>query len=220
MAHDRVTIKAEKRKIVGKQVKALRREGKLPAVIYGRHISKPVAIQMDAHSTSLQLAKLTGSSLIVLDVDGEKHNVIVRERVKDVIYGRLIHVDFLAVSMREKLRTQVGITLTGEAPVLKLFECVVNQNLHSLDIECLPADMPEVIEVDISGIDALDSTIKVADLKLDDAITVHADPEDVIVSVGIVAEEPEPVEGEEELPEGERIGEAEEEAEQEEESEA
>jgi large subunit ribosomal protein L25 len=197
MTHDRVTLKAEKRNVIGKQVKALRRSGKLPAVIYGRHLDKPVAIQLDAHSASLQLDKLTGSSLIVLDVDGEKHNAIVRDRTKDVIYGHLLHVDFLAVSMQEKLRTQVSIVLVGEAPITTEFECVINQGIYSLDIECLPSDMPEVIEVDLSSMVALDSTIKVSDLKLDESITVHADPEEAVVSVAVIAEEPEePVDAE------------------------
>lgn len=196
MTHEQVIIKAEKRKVTGKKVARLRREGKLPGVVYGRHLEKTIPIQMDAHSTSLILAKLTGSSLITLDFAGEKLNVIVRDRQRDVIFGRLTHVDFLAVSMTEKLRTTVGIELVGEAPVLKLMECFINQGLQNLEIEALPADLPERIEVDVTGIENADDVITVGDLKLGDKVEVLTPADEVVASVGFAAVEPEPTEEE------------------------
>ncbi|HMN14400.1 MAG TPA: hypothetical protein PKD55_18945, partial [Bellilinea sp.] len=116
MANEEVIITAQKRTVKGKQVNALRRQGWLPGVVYGRHL-EAFPIQMPAHETSLKLAKLTSSSLVTVDVEGEKHTAIVRDRQRDVIFGRLTHIDFLAVSLTEKLRTTVGLELTGEAPV-------------------------------------------------------------------------------------------------------
>ncbi|MGI6251725.1 MAG: 50S ribosomal protein L25 [Anaerolineaceae bacterium] len=197
MTHEQqVIIKAEKRKVTGKKVAQLRREGKLPGVVYGRHLEKTIPIQMDAHSTSLILGKLTGSSLLTLDFAGEKLNVIVRDRQRDVIFGRLMHVDFLAVSMTEKLRTTVGIELVGEAPVLKLMECFINQGLQNLEIEALPADLPERIEVDVTGIETADDIITVGDLKLGDKVEVLTPADEVVASVGFAAVEPEPTEEE------------------------
>ena len=145
---------------------------------------------MNGHEASLKLGRLSSSSLITIDVDGTTHTVIVRDRQRDPIYGRLIHVDFLAVSLTEALRTTVEISLVGEAPVSKLADVVILHNLYELAIECLPRDLPAKIEVDISGLMSADDSITVADLKLGDKITVLTDPEEVIVSVGYAQQEP------------------------------
>ena len=194
MAQEEVIIKAENRTVKGKQVKALRRAGYLPGIIYGRHL-EALPIQMNAHEASLKLSKLTSSSLITIDVDGTTHAVIVRDRQRDPIYGRLIHIDFLAVSLTEILRTSVEIGLVNEAPVSKLADVVILHNLYELEIECLPKDLPSKIEVDLSGLKSVDDSITVADLKLGDKITVLTDPEEVIVSVSY-AEQEAPAEGE------------------------
>jgi large subunit ribosomal protein L25 len=109
---EKVVLKAEKRGVIGKQVKALRREGKLPAVIYGRHTA-PININLEAHSASLALSRTTSSSLVTIDVEGAQHLTLVREKQRDYIKNRLLHVDFLAVSMSEKLRTAVSIHFVG-----------------------------------------------------------------------------------------------------------
>ena len=188
MAKEEVLINAEKRNVVGKQVKALRRQGILPGVIYGRHI-EAFPIQMDAHDASLILDKLTASSLITIDVDGEKFNVLMRDRQRDVIFGDLLHVDFLVVSLTEKLRATVELKLVGEAPVADNPEVVVTQVLNAIEIEALPQDLPEVIEVDISTLETVDDEITVADLDLGENIAILTDPNETIVSVGYVAQE-------------------------------
>jgi len=188
MAKEEVLINAEKRNVTGKQVKALRRQGLLPGVIYGRHI-EAFPIQMDAHDASLILDKLTASSLITIDVDGEKFNVLMRDRQRDVIFGDLLHVDFLVVSLTEKLRATVELKLVGEAPVADNPEVVVTQVLNAIEIEALPQDLPEVIEVDISTLETVDDEITVADLNLGEDIAILTDPNETIVSVGYVAQE-------------------------------
>ena len=106
---EKVVLKATKRKVIGKQVKAMRRAGELPAVIYGRH-SEPIIITLDAHTAALTLGKLTSSSLVTIDVDGTEYASLVREKQRDYIKNRLLHVDFLAVSLDEKLRATVRFT--------------------------------------------------------------------------------------------------------------
>ena len=188
MAKEEVLINAEKRNVTGKQVKALRRQGLLPGVIYGRHIES-FPIQMDAHDASLILDKLTASSLITINVDGEKYNVLMRDRQRDVIFGDLLHVDFLVVSLTEKLRATIELKLAGEAPVADNPEVVVTQVLNAIEIEALPQDLPEVIEVDISTLETVDDEITVADLNLGEDIAILTDPNETIVSVGYVAQE-------------------------------
>jgi len=188
MAKEEVLINAEKRNVVGKQVKALRRQGILPGVIYGRHI-EAFPIQMDAHDAALILDKLTASSLITIDVDGEKFSVLMRDRQRDVIFGDLLHVDFLVVSLTEKLRATIELKLVGEAPVADNPEVVVTQVLNDIEIEAFPQDLPEFIEVDISTLETVDDEITVADLDLGENIAILTDPNETIVSVGYVAQE-------------------------------
>src|SRR5512134_1335375 len=133
---EKVVLNATKRDVVGKQVKALRREGKLPAVIYGRH-TEPININLDAHSAALTLGKLTSSSLVTINVDGAEYPALVREKQRDYIKNRLLHVDFLAVSLTEKIRTNVSVHFVGVSAAVKDYNAVLVHNLEQLEIECL-----------------------------------------------------------------------------------
>lgn len=193
MAHEQIELDAQERKVTGKKVALLRRQGLLPGIIYGRHMDKPVIIQMDYHTTSLLASKLSSSTLVTLNLGGKKYNAILRDRQRDVIFGRLTHLDFQAVAMDEVLHTTVSIELIGESPLLKTMDAVINQGVYSLEIESLPQNMPERIEVDISGIVSTEDVITVADLKLGEGVTVLTDPTEVIVSVTFAAAEVEEV---------------------------
>lgn len=186
---DDIIIKVQKREVTGKQVKQLRRQGILPAVVYGHKVDS-YPVQMDTHSTYLMLRKITPTTLVTLDLDGKKTKVMIRERKFDVVTGDLLHLDFLAVSMTEKMRASVAIELVGEAPVLdEVPGSLLNHMLDSLEIEALPADLPERIQVDVSGLLSAEDSITVADLKLGDKIEIHTPAEEVIVSVSFVATE-------------------------------
>src|SRR5512141_24108 len=162
---ENVVLKASRRDVIGKQVKALRRAGKLPAVIYGRH-TEPVNITLDAHGATLALSKVGSSSLITIDVDGTEFPALVRERQRDYIKDRLLHVDFLAVSLTEKLRAEVRIELTGMSLAVKDMDAVLVTGLHTLSVECLPADLPELVTVDISPLAKVGDSIHVRDVSL------------------------------------------------------
>ncbi len=181
-------IKAEKRTVKGKQVSQLRRAGILPGVIYGHHVGTQ-AIQMDRHTVSLQMANITPTTLVTVDVAGDKIKAFVRDRQRDVLHGVLTHLDFLAVSMTEKMRAAVELELTGTAPVLDNPIYLLNHSLNVIEIECFPQDMPERILVDVSGIKTADDTITIADLQLGDKVAILTDHAEVIVSVGHIAAE-------------------------------
>lgn len=184
---DDIIINVQKREVIGKQVKQLRRQGILPGVVYGHKVDS-YPVQMDTHSTYLLLRKITPTTLITLDLDGKKTKVMIRERKFDVVTGDLLHLDFLAVSMTEKMRASVAIELVGDAPVLdEVPGSLLNHMLESLEIEGLPADLPERIQVDVSSLVSAEDSITVADLKLGDKIEIHTPAEEVIVSVSFVA---------------------------------
>lgn len=177
-----IELKAAHRIVIGKQVRALRREGKLPGVVYGHHI-EPLAIVMDLRDTSRSLTGLAPSALVTVDVDGEKHMTLVREKQRDHITGQLTHVDFLAVSLEEKLRTNVYLSLMGVAPAIKTYSAIQVAGIDELEVECLPRDLPERIEIDLSGLDAIGAAIHVRDLKLSDKVRILTDPDAMIVLI-------------------------------------
>jgi large subunit ribosomal protein L25 len=177
---EKVVLQAVKRDVVGKQVKALRREGKLPAVIYGRR-TEPINILLDAHSASLTLGKLTSSSLVTIALDGTEYPTLVREKQRDYIKNRLLHVDFLAVSLTESLHATVSLNLIGVSPAVKDFNAVLVNNLESLEVECLPTDLPEHIDLDISVLERPGQGIRVRDITVPDKIRLLDDPETMVV---------------------------------------
>ncbi len=178
---EKVVIKATKRDVRGKQVNALRRAGKLPAVIYGRR-TEPVSISLDSHEAGLVLGKIGSSSLITIDVEGTEYPALIRERQRDYIRNRLIHVDFMAVSLTEKLRAEVRIELTGLSLAVKDFDAVLVTGLHTLTVECLPADLPEHVTVDISPLVKVGDSIHVRDISLGDKVQILDDPDEMIVN--------------------------------------
>jgi large subunit ribosomal protein L25 len=182
---EKVVLKATKRDVVGKQVKALRREGKLPAVIYGRH-TDPINVNLDARSAGIALAKVTSSSLVTIDVEGTEHLALVREKQRDYIKNVLLHVDFLAVSLTEKLRTTVPVHFIGISLAVKDFNAVMVHNLEELEVECLPGDLPERIDVDISSLNRPGEGIRLRDVHVSDKVRLLADP-DTMVAVATFA---------------------------------
>lgn len=197
---EQIVIEAQKRTVKGKQVGALRREGILPGIIYGR-IKKdqiqPIPIQLDLHEVSQTIKKLTGSSLVTLNVEGEKYPAILREAQRDIIYGTLRHVDFMAVSLSETLQTSVPIELIGQAPAEINMAAVVVTGVSVLEIECLPQDLPDRIEVDATVLEDIDSVIYVKDLDISENITILTDPDELIAGVTYVTIEEEEEEEEE-----------------------
>ena len=182
---EKVVLKAEKRDVIGKQVHALRRAGKLPAVIYGRHTA-PINISLDSHSASLALGRLTSSSLVTIEVDGTQYPTLVREKQRDYIKNRLLHVDFLAVSLNETIRATVIVNFTGISTAVKDYNAVFVVNLQSLEVECLPTDLPERIDVDISVLARPGDGIRVRDVHVSDKVRLLDDP-DTMVAVATFA---------------------------------
>jgi large subunit ribosomal protein L25 len=177
-----VVLKAQPRTVTGKQVRGLRRQGLLPAVIYG-HNFEPIIISLDHHNASRALPHVTSSQLITVDVNGAPYTVLVREKQRDPISSTLLHVDFLAVSMTEKLRVTVGIEFTGEAPAIKTYDGIVVTSREQLEVESLPRDLPNHIEISLSGLAEIGDAIYVRDVTVAPGVTLLDNPDDVIVLV-------------------------------------
>ncbi|MCX5893051.1 MAG: 50S ribosomal protein L25 [Deltaproteobacteria bacterium] len=176
---DHIVLKATKRDVVVAKVGALRRQGKLPAVLYGHRI-ETTPILLDAYEGSQILPLLTSSSLVTIDLDGKQYLAQVREKQRDYLKNRLLHVDFQIVSLTEKMHAKVSIRLTGTAPAVKNFNAEIHTGLTALEVESIPQDMPERIVVDISGLAELGDSVRVRDVVLSDQVKILVDPEEVI----------------------------------------
>ena len=179
---EEVIIKATRRNVLGKQVKAIRREGKLPAVIYGHHID-PISIEMDLREATKSLTGLAPSALIMVDVEGTSHKALVREKQRNKLTGTLLHVDFMAVSMKEKLRANVYIEITGVSPAVKELFGVLVTGLDDVEVESLPQDLPERIVVDISNLTKIGDGIYVRDLPVPEGVKILQEPDTMVVLV-------------------------------------
>ena len=185
---EKFVLKATKRNVKGKQVKALRRAGELPAVIYGRHVD-PVSISLDAHTAELVFAKLTSSTLVTIDVEGQEFAALVREKQRNFIKGNLTHIDFLAVDLTEKIRTKVRLTYTGISSAVKDYSAVLVHRKDALEVECLPSDLPERITVDISPLREIGNSIRIKEIALPANVAILDDEDEIIIIASAVKEE-------------------------------
>ncbi len=179
---DRPRLAAERRTITGKAVAALRKEGRLPAVVFG-HGTESEPVTVDAHAFD-QLRRRTGSSTLVdLVVDGGKARpVLVHGTQVHPLTRRPIHADLFVVRMTEELTVEVQLVADGVAPAAAAGGSLVHP-VSMVRARALPADLPETIHYDLGSLATFDDTITVADLVVPEGVTIQADPADVIARV-------------------------------------
>jgi len=187
---EQIELKMQKRTVLGKKVKSLRREGFIPAVLYG-HETEPVSLQVEERELNRILTQAGEHRLIALKIGRSQkpQMALTRDVQWDVITGRLLHVDFYAVVMTEKITTEVPLVLVGRAPAAERAEVILLQNLDELEIECLPGDLIEAIEVDVSELKEVDQAIYVKDIRVPSTVDVLTDAEELVVKVDWAAPE-------------------------------
>jgi len=170
---------------LGKKVKLLRKDGQLPAHVFGKGLDgESVTVNSKDFLKTFHQAGETG--LIDLKIGGEKvRPVLIREVQYDPVEGGPIHIDFYQVNLTEKVKVPVPLVQVGEQPeAVHLGEAIILQTLNEIEVEALPADLPEKIEVDISSLKAIDDAIALSQLVYDrDKITIHADPEEIVIKL-------------------------------------
>ena len=180
---EQINLKATTRAEVGKKVDQLRKQGKIPAVLYGNKI-KPANLTVD-YSTFEKVFKQAGeSTLIDLEIDDKKPvKVLIQDYQLNVVSDKLIHVDFQQINMDKKLNASVELKFVGEPPAVKELGGVLVTNMDSLDVECLPQDLVHQIEIDLSGLEKLDDSVHVAEVKTPAGIKILNTPDNVIVLI-------------------------------------
>jgi large subunit ribosomal protein L25 len=176
-------LNASIRQLLGKRSRRLYREGKLAAVVYG-HNTKATPLTLDKNEFQKVFIRSGRTHLVDLVVDGERsEKVLVREIQTHPRRLGPIHVDFYQVSLEEKITVEVPVHLTGESAAVKRGDADILQPIHALRVECLPTDIPEAFEVDLTPLEEIESELRVSDLSVPKGVTVLADPEDLIVKI-------------------------------------
>ncbi|KKP94809.1 MAG: 50S ribosomal protein L25 [Candidatus Moranbacteria bacterium GW2011_GWD2_36_12] len=177
-----ITLKAVKRTEVGKKADKLRKQDLIPAVMYGNKIAAE-NITVKYVDFKRVYSKAGESSLIELDTDGKKHNVLIHDIQLAPMSGKFTHVDFFQVNMKEEVETEIPLEFVGEAPAVKALGGVLIKNMDEISVKCLPADLPEKYVIDISSLVTFDDVISVKDLKISDKVEILLDSETVIALV-------------------------------------
>jgi large subunit ribosomal protein L25 len=164
------------------QNQVLRKQGTIPAVLYGHNVKNQ---NLSVNAVEFEKAlKLAGESTIVdLVVDGKTHPVLIQDVQLDNLSYRPMHADFYQVSMTEKLKANVVIEFVGESPAVKTLGGVLFKQLSEIQVECLPADLPHNVVVDISSLKTFADAIYVKDLKFSDKVKVLSSEEEVVAKV-------------------------------------
>jgi large subunit ribosomal protein L25 len=192
-----VHLDAVQREVIGKKVKNLRNDGQLPAVIYGAGI-EPTSIVLNRLEATRTLRGVSASTLVRINLDDRQHTTIVRERQYDRIKREMIHIDFLAVAMDVLMKANVPLRLVGVAPAVEDYSAMIFAKTESLEVEALPRNMPEEIEVDISVLTTLGDNITIADLDLGADVNI-LDSLDTVIATAITGISEEEEEEEEDL---------------------
>jgi len=193
---DDLNLQANHRDVLGKKTRFLRRRGITPAHLFGHNL-KSLALQCDTVQLQRIIAQAGTTRLIHLKIDNDKppRSIFIREIQRNEISKKLLHVDFYQVKMGEKIAVDVPIVLTGEAPAMKGKGRMLAHGITSLSIECLPDNVPPQIEIDLSILEEVEQALYVKDIALGPDITVHNDPEQLVVKISeaIVKEEVEEI---------------------------
>lgn len=190
---EKTIIVANKRVLFGRKVKKLRREGILPANIYGKGFES-VSIQVSYKDFEKVFKEVGETQLLYVNLEKEEIPVLVHNVQKDPLTGEFVHVDFLKVNLKEKVLATVPVIGVGESPAEKQGLGTVVFYINELEVEALPTDIPEKIEVDVSALSEVDQAILVSDLRVDkNKIEIKANPQDLVAKVEAVEEEKEEV---------------------------
>ena len=177
-----ITLKATIRTATGKKADKLRSQDLIPAVMYGNKIASQ-NISVSYNEFKKVYSKAGESALVQLEVEGKKLNVLIHDIQLAPMSGRVSHVDFFQVNMKEEVETEIPLEFIGEAPAVKALGGVLIKNMDEISVKCLPADLPEKYVIDISTLATFDDVIAVKDLKISDKIEILLDAETVIALV-------------------------------------
>lgn len=184
MPTEQLSLSAQRRSILGKGVRFLRRRGLTPVNLYGRGLeSQSLQVETKTLEHALSTGARTSLMNITIEGDGAARAVLLRSLQRHPVTRQVLHADFYQVDLTRSIQTEVPVRLVGEAPAAKVRDTIVAQTLHSVTVECLPENIPHAIEVDVSSLSEPDQAIRIGDLPTSPTWRVLADPGLTIVHV-------------------------------------
>ena len=178
-----LSIKATVREITGKKVKMLRRSGVTPGNLYGDGLESK-SLQVDTKELETIIHSGGRTSIVNLSVDKENYQTLIREIQQHPVTREILHAEFHRIDMQKTIQTQVSLRIVGDAPASRLPDALLNQLVFQIIVECLPASIPQFIEVDISSLVDFDMAILIKDLQLPENLIVIGDDDQPIIRVG------------------------------------
>lgn len=177
-----LSLKAQSRQEVGRKVNKLRKADKIPAILYGRGIkSQPVSVsEKDFDKLYRQAGE---SSLVALEIDGKKTNVLIHDIVRDPLNERILHIDFYQVRMDEKIEAKVALVFSGESAAVKSEGGVLVKNIQEIEVKALPGNLPHHLDVDISALKTFEDHILIKNLLVPSGVEILAEPDEIVASV-------------------------------------
>jgi large subunit ribosomal protein L25 len=180
---DRIKLELENRTVIGKKVNRLRREGILPATVYGKGVG-PFAVQLDARGFSDVYRHAGRTALVDLAIPGQQSQAaFIHSLQRHPVTRAIMHADFLVVDLKVEVTVEVPIHIVGESELINLGDATLNQVLTALDVRALPAELPPYIEVDISELDSMDKSIRVRDITLSGKGVIVTPEDELVVSL-------------------------------------
>lgn len=177
------TLVANTREVFGRKVKKLRATGQIPATVYGKNV-KSVSIAVPADTFMKTYDEVGETGLVELSVDGSIRPVLIHNVQKDPVTGAILHIEFHEVDLKVKVHANVPIVTIGESPAVTQKKGVVLRILDEIEVEALPTDLPEKIEVDVGGLIDVNAEVKVGDLRIPKGVTVLSDSALTVVKIG------------------------------------
>lgn len=179
----KLSLKVEERKVLGKKVKKLRREGLLPVNIYGKDI-KSKALQVPLKDFEKILKEAGETQVIDVSFDSTVYPALIHNVQYEPVTDALLHADFYKVDLTEKIKAMVPVEATGEAKAVTDKKGLLLQTLSEVEVEALPTELPEKIEVDVTALSEVDQQVTVADLKVPAGVAITTDSTQVVFKVG------------------------------------
>lgn len=177
------TLVATLREVFGRKVKKIRVTGQIPATVYGKNVkSVSIAVPVDKFAKTYDEVGETG--LIDLSVDGSIRPVLIHNVQKDPVTWSILHIEFHQVDLKEKVHANVPLVTIGESPAVTQKKGVVLRILDEIEVEALPTDLPEKIDVDVSRLSDVNAEVKVGDLRIPKGVTVLSDSALTVVKIG------------------------------------
>jgi large subunit ribosomal protein L25 len=179
---EKILLTVTTRKEAGKKLNILRRENKIPAVLYGHNVkSKPLLVD---YLPFCKVFKEAGESSVIelLIDDKEKKNVLIKDVQRDPVTDKFLHIDFYQIKLTEKIKAKVSFVFFGISSAVKEKGGVLVKNIDEIEVEALPQDLPKEIKVDISKLKEFTDVVRIKDLNIPLAVEVLAKPEEIVAT--------------------------------------